>query len=144
MQNVWTNHDRHRKPYNPNSINPKFIVQFADSNVIDNIVPNWSSLFGTSVRKTIKPNFNIGMAKGLPLSITDEELSTQVSKAYTGSTTYRLKAQGNPLRTVKINFDTEEQLFKVCDEGLLLDSNNLLVCIEKPITRFSAVNHHGQ
>ena len=115
-----------------------------DSNVIDNIVTNWSSLLGTSVRKTIKPNLHIGMAKGVPLSITDEELSTQVSKAFPGSTTYRLKAQGNPLRTVKINFDTEEQLFKVCNEILLLVSKNLLVRIEKPISHSPAVNHHGQ
>ena len=129
--------------YKPNSTNPKFIVQFADSNVIDNIVTNWSSLLGTSVRKTIKPNLHIGMAKGVPLSITDEELSTQVNRAFPRSTTYRLKAQGNPLRTVKINFDTEEQLFKACNEGLLIDSNNLLVRIEKPITRSPAVNHHG-
>ena len=84
-----------------------------DSNVIDNIVTNWSSLLGTSVRKTIKSNLHIGMAKGVPRRITDEELSTQVNKAYAGSTTYRLKAQVNPLRTDKINFDTEEHLFKV-------------------------------
>ena len=128
--------------YKPNSINPKFIALFADS-VIDNIVTNWSSLLDASVRKTFKPNLHTCMAKGVPVSIIDEELSTQVNKAFPGSTTYRLKAQGNPLRTVKINFDTEEQLFKACNEGLLLDSNNLLVRIEKPITRSPAVNHHG-
>ena len=127
--------------YKPNSINPKFIALFADS-VIDNIVTNWSSLLDASVRKTFKPNLHICMAKGVPLSITNEELSSQVGKAYTGSTTYRLKVQGNPLRTVKISFDTEEQLFKVCNEGLLLYFNNLLARIEKPITHSLAANHH--
>lgn len=123
--------------YKSQSSNPKFIVQLGSAQDVDKLVDGWKSeLFGGSAaRKTITPILNppIGMVKGVPLDIDDDELAKDIKTAHPNSSIYRLRASnGNQLRTVKVQFKSEECLNKAIAKGLTLQTSNLLLRVELP------------
>lgn len=122
--------------YKPRSPNPKFIVQLTNLDKLDTIISSWdsTSLGGSAVRRTIKPaNQIIGMARGVPLVIDTETLVRDIQDSYPTAGVYRLQSKdGDPLRTVKITFNTKADLEHAVHSGLLLPSQNTLVRVELP------------
>ena len=109
--------------YKFRSANPKFIVQLANKEQLYRIVEEWKSeLFGgSSARYTMKPNLNIGMLKGVPVNISDDQLAADLSTHFDGAKHYRLKSSnGTPLRTVKIEFADSNHLKTACQNGVQL------------------------
>jgi hypothetical protein len=112
---------------------PKFVVQFADSATAEKIVKGWSNelLHGSSARLTQKPKTCIGIIKGVPLYMTDEDISTDLQTKYDNTSVYRLKGQdGRPLRTIKITFNDDAELTDAMDNGVVL--HRILCRVEKP------------
>jgi hypothetical protein len=121
---------------------PKYIIQLADTDTAKKIIDQWdSSLFGgSSARATIKPDAHVGVLKGVPIHLTDDVILADISKAHDSTKIYRLKTRNNePLRTVKVTFNSEGDLDKALNEGILLDSLNMLFRIEK----FNPYSHNG-
>ena len=120
--------------YKSKSDDPKYIVQLADASLIDNIITMWEStlLGGTSVRKPIKPNHNTAVLKGVPTDLSEDHLLTEIGKSYNNiASIYRLKSKDNkPLHTVKITFETKQQLEHAIKTGIALHSVNLIVRVE--------------
>lgn len=123
--------------YKHNSPNPKFIVQFTEPTVIPNIIDKWddNTLLGSTVRKTVPPTPKncLGMLRGIPLDINDEDLTDAVLATYPGSTIYRLRSNtGTLLRTAKLEFPSRELCDKAVKEGLHLEDHHLLLRVEPP------------
>lgn len=128
--------------YKPNTARPKYIVQFADSAVINNILDNWKpdTLQGASVRKTVAPTPTncVGMARGIPLDLPDKDLGDAVNDAFPGCSFYRMKTrEGNLLRTVKLKFPTPDLLTQAVHDGLRIQHQQLLLRVEYPYSRNS-------
>ena len=102
-----------------------------DASLIGNIITKWEStlLGGTSVRKPIKPNHNTAVLKGVPTDLSEDQLLTEIGKSYNNiASIYRLKSK--PLHTVKITFETKQQLEHAIKNGIALHSVNLIVRVE--------------
>ena len=114
----------------------KISVQLATEEMRDHVINNWrpDTMFGSStVRKASKnQNSNIGVAKGVPLDMTDEELNDDIQKIYPGISFQRMtKGQRqDPLRTVKLFFNKPEDLTTAIEEGLKLESQSQYVRVE--------------
>lgn len=115
---------------------PKIIVQFSDKKKAEDIVANWKpSLFGGSTaRHTIHPSSNndmVLMAKGVPLSISEETLNDEINTYYPGTTIYRLKKGGRPMRTVKLTCTTQTHYAEILKSGLMVRCENMLFHVER-------------
>lgn len=123
--------------YKHNSTKPKFLVQFADPGVVSDVIQRWDAdvLNGSSARKTIAPtpSDHLAMLRGVPLDLSDDDLSDAVNAVYPGCSIYRLRSNsGTPLRTAKLEFSSCELRDKAIKEGLHLPTLHLLLRIELP------------
>lgn len=126
--------------YKPNGPNPRLIIQLAKESVVENVLSQWdSSLFGGSTaRKTIKPNTFIGMIKGVPLDIPDDDIKSSLEGT---SDIYRMKmANGTLLHTVKVTFTDKHYLDKALADGMLMEEHNILCRIERPYDKSTSNN----
>ena len=107
--------------------NPKIFVQLRTEESVDMVLSHWDSqtFGGSCVRKPQrKPRLCTGVAKGVPLDISDDELQAAVGEVCVGATTTRLTTRRNgeraPLHAVKVVFASPDQLQKAIAQGLLL------------------------
>ena len=132
--------------YNFRSNKPKFLVQLASKQAVNDVISNWKidSFGGSEVRSTIKPNDGLlqGMAKGIPLDIDDDTIKSALDEQYPGSKHTRLVKNERQLRTVNIHFVSSEMKTQAVNKGLLIKSYNMLFCVE-PL-HHSAVNNGQQ
>ena len=129
--------------YKFNSSNPKYIIQLSNPDKLEHIVANWKPhlLGGSSIRRTLKPNPYVGMLRGVPTSISDEQLSTELYEKFPGASLYRLRSkEGTLLRTVKIEFSNKEQLNKSMSDGIILESEQVLLQVELPYSQTKTDN----
>ena len=84
------------------------------------------------MRKPIKPNHNTAVLKGVPTEFSENELQTEIEKSYKNiASIYRLKSKDNkPLHTVKITFETKQQLEHAIKNDIALHSVNLIVRVK--------------
>lgn len=129
--------------YKFGSDKPKFIIQLSSTQAVNDVISKWKtdSFGGSVVRNTIRPkDVSLqGMAKGLPLDISDDEIKTALAEHYPGSTPTRLVKNGKKLRTVNIYFASSEMRSEAVDKGLPLQPYNMLFRVE-PL--HPPVNHH--
>lgn len=134
--------------YHFNSASPKFIVQFSSPENATRVVDEWKpdSLGGSVARKTINPKDNpthIGMVKGVPRDIADDELLSAIHIQYPDSTFIRLFKDQQPLRTLKLTFTTETQLKQAFTDGLLVSSSNMMFRVEPPYTTLRSASRQN-
>jgi len=123
--------------YKFNSANPRFIIQLNSTEDAAKVLKDWKpeSFGGSSVRTTIDPKENttfIGMVKGVPRDIDDSELEAALKEQYPHATFNRLVKEGQPLRTLKLTFVSENQLKEAIAGALLLKPHNLMFRVEAP------------
>lgn len=125
--------------YKFQSANPRFMIQLASPELVKQIVEEWKpeSFDGSTARATIKPTTDdhVGMARHIPLDVTDEEILEAVTHSYPGATHERFYKDGKPLRTIKIKFTTDSQLSAALTKGILFESQHMLFGIELPHPR---------
>ena len=97
----------------------KFCVQLSDERMVDSALTKWSSdLFGSSsARKVMQQSSaapkSIGVIKGVPFFIADEQLCADLEDGGFGRTTVKRIHKGiKPTRAVKVYFDNHELLTK--------------------------------
>ena len=120
------------------SHNPqKLMIQLANESMKDEMVSKWdtSKMFGSSTIRTVtKSKMNVvGVAKGVPLDMTDEELKDDIHKTFQDVTFSRMTKgpEKKKLRAVKLYFHSTEQLQKAMEEGLKLESQSQYVRVEQ-------------
>lgn len=130
--------------YKHQSINPRFIIQFSSKETATKVVKNWKeeTFGGSSVRVTIDPSEtrHVGMVRGIPIDVDESTIKTAISTHYNGATFERLFKDGKPLRTIKITFTNNLHMTNAVNNGLLIESINMLFRIEQPYSN----NHHGK
>jgi viroplasmin and RNaseH domain-containing protein len=122
--------------YKFSSKSPKMIIQFTDESKIETILTNWNSgmLGGSSVRRTQKPQQHVAFIKGVPLELSDEQISHDVTSSYACTSIYRLNSkEGNPLRTVKVHFADRNTLLKAFIKKVVFPSyHGIILNVEMP------------
>lgn len=131
--------------YKFSTAHPKFLIQLADEAKIDNILENWDpSLFGgCQIRKTIAPkqDSHTAMIRGVPLDISEEQISEDVRTKYNITSVHRLRAHDNSvLRTVKIEFSSLNHLQTALQSGIVLSSASILLRVEMPYEKATPNN----
>lgn len=82
------------------------------------------------------------MIKGVPLSVSEEQLKEDVASKYEVSSILRLTAQsGAPLCTVKVEFRSFSQLQTALNNAILLESTNTNLRAEVPYINPSAITN---
>ena len=123
-------------------INPKYWVQLAEPNMVAELISSWNenNFKGCKIRRPIARTAEyIGMAKGVPLDIDNNELSEALQQVYPGAQAYRIEQRRDgkvmPLRVVRIKFTEKTQLDGAVKDGLLLKCEttgyNLSVRVEE-------------
>ena len=120
------------------SHNPKkLMVQFASVTMKEEVISKWTErdMFGSSTIRDVtnrKKNL-VGVAKGVPLDMSDEELKSDIHTTYPDITFTRMTKgpEKKKLRAVKIFFHSEEQLEKAVRDGLKLESQSQYVRVEE-------------
>jgi hypothetical protein len=99
----------HITPYNWNISKPKqckFMVQIPDDRQRKTILENWKEqLFSSKIRCTIKPPQHIGVVRGVPLNVTDDDILHDINENFRAVSVFRFKNKDSkPLLTVKVQF----------------------------------------
>ena len=124
-----------RSTFNPNKIS----VQLATEHMRDEVIMQWKPeiMFGSSsIRKPTKDRINnVGIAKGVPLDMHDEDLKADIEKLYPDTKFQRMTKgpKKERLRTIKIYFKSSDNLNKAINEGLKLESQNQYVRVEQMV-----------
>lgn len=116
--------------------NKKLMIQFATQQMRDLTLSTWKPnvMFGKSTIRTPnkqQPN-TIGVAKGVPLDMSDTELTDDIQKTFPDATYFRMTKgpSKEKLRTVKIYFANSSDLDKAVTEGIKLHSQSQYVRVE--------------
>lgn len=123
--------------------NPKIMCQLANSNMVEALISNWdnSILGGCCCRRPqsspVESTTSYGIAKGVPLDLSDQDMQDDIVNAYHGATAFRLVRGPTKqrLRTVKIKFANSLQLQAALRDGILLASISVCVRVEEPDPR---------
>ena len=114
----------------------KFCIQFSDERMVDTVLTKWTTnIFGKSTaRRTIQPSSApptlVGVVKGVPFSIEDEDLCADLEAGGFGKTTVKRIRKGNkPTRAVKVYFQNHELLTKAINERVR--SQNLTFTVDR-------------
>lgn len=116
--------------YHYRTNNPKYIVQFQCHDVLNKIFLNWNQqiLGGCLARKTIKPEKNVGIIKGLPLDIDNDDLQKQLN----GKSVSRIiSKEGIRFRSARIVFNSPDELSHALKYGVKLPSRNLILEVQE-------------
>lgn len=107
---------------------PKLLIKLKDANMAYELVQKWKDTTFTKSRAQINQqstnnNNIIGIARGIPLEASDEEINEDLMKLYEGAKASRLTSHSGPMRAVKIVFKTRQDLenaiiFSVWLEGI--------------------------
>ena len=101
----------------------RFCVQLSDERMVDSALTKWSSnLFGKSTARKVMQQSgtshnSIGVVKGVPLYISDDQLCTDLEDGGFGQTTVKRINKGDkPTRAVKVYFNNHELLTKAIND----------------------------
>lgn len=120
----------------------RLMVQLSTEEMAKEIKEKWSAdaFGGSTCRSPMKKNSQeqvVGIAKGVPLDVDDEQIKDDILKVYPNSEINRLKKgeAKKPLRTMKIIFANEKALQQATKNGILLECCSIRVRVEKFVYR---------
>lgn len=114
------------------------MIQLANPETIPEVIQKWeeSNFKGSKARLPQPkgtPTACIGFAKHVPNDIEHTQLISDVNKHFPDATCERLVKGGKSLNTVKITFQSSENLEKAVNNGILLESLSYSVKVEMPV-----------
>lgn len=99
------------------------MVQLSDQHMVDRVIDSWDHTnFGRSkTRKTVQPNRNCGVLKGVPLDIQETEIEKELEdQGFSNVTAKRFKKNNQDTRAVKVTFDSQRDLHQAIEKRVLI------------------------
>ena len=114
------------------SRNGKIFVQLGDQKDVEQVIKNWNqeNFGGSTISKSEKPQRKLGVLKGVPLYMTDEDIQAELQNSgYKHADVKRITKQGSPTRALRVRFDNSDDLEKAIKGNVVLQ--NLVIRVEE-------------
>ena len=115
---------------------PKLLIKLKDANMAYELVQMWKETTFTKSKAQINPksstnNNIIGIARGIPLDATDEQINEDLADLYEGAKASRLISHSGPMRAVKIVFKTRQDLEHAIIFSIFLEKIGVNCAVEE-------------
>ena len=115
----------------------KILIQMATEEMRQTLIDGWETkapFGGSSIRKPYQQRLKTcGIAKAVPLNITDEEFEQELHKLYPSASFVRLSKGEKKLRAIKIDFKSTATLKTAVQNSLKLENAGMFVRVEEYI-----------
>lgn len=99
-------------------------VQLSDPQAVEQVITNWNphNFGGSTANKSVTPQRTYGVLKGVPLTISDDEIRDNLNHlGYANTEVKRIMKKNNPTRAIKVKFQCKDDLEKAVRENVVIE-----------------------